>query len=220
MFEFERGLIGDAKVKLDALRDYGFDSEGCYRKPIRDGAFTLSVHVEPSGEMESDLIDNETGDPYNLYKLPSAHGEYLTSLRDEIKAVIKDIKAHCYVVGVHVDGDFFFLRDYCRDSYAEELEYLWGDEENAILRRKDNRKWYAVVMRVPYVKMGIDREGKCTALALRGDPSEVDMNVLFPGYHLNKKYWVCMILDGRCPREDIVRRLETSRELALQKGKK
>ena len=44
------------------------------------------------------------------------------------------------------------------ERYSAEPEYPWGDE-NCIFRHESNRKWFAIVMRVPYARLGIDREG-------------------------------------------------------------
>lgn len=221
MTELETAIFGNARLNEASLTSYSFaleDDKYVYRKPILNNEFELTVYVKKSGDVDSNLTDLATGDPYVLYKLPSAHGEYVTAIRDEIKEVLKDIRDHCFVKGYHTTDAFFFLCDYCHDHYGEELEYLW-DDENCILRRSDNRKWYAVIMRVSLTKLGLNEDRIASVLALRGNPDEIDMRTLFPGYHLNKKSWVSMILDERSSKEEIVQRIETSRGLALGKKK-
>lgn len=223
MSEFEDAIIGNARLNAEALIPFGFVKQGdsyLYERPIVGNAFTLKVLINETGELNTELTDNETLDTYNLYRLPNAHGEFVTSVRDAIKEVLQEIKARCYVLGAHNSDAFFFVRDHFESAYGEKLEYLWDDDENCILRRADNRKWYAVIMRVAFEKLGIQEEGMTSVIAFRGDPIEVDGKTLFPGYHLNKKYWVTMVLDGRSPKEELLRRLEASRELALKKGKK
>ncbi|MCR5348500.1 MAG: 4'-phosphopantetheinyl transferase superfamily protein [Bacilli bacterium] len=222
MSEFEEGIIQGALPLFDRLLDYGFHSENdsyVHEFPIQGGTFSLHVSIDFDGTMDTRLIDNETGDEYNLYKMPSAHGEYLISIRDEVKERLKDICERCYSLLPHVGKEFGLLMDHFLSHHGEGIEYLW-DDENGIIRRKDNRKWYAVFMKVPYEKVGEPKEGVCSIVAFRGNPEDVDMKTVFPGYHLNKKSWVCMILDGRNDPDDLLRRLERSRALALGKGKK
>ena len=44
------------------------------------------------------------------------------------------------------------------ERYSTDPEYPW-DDENCIFRHRENRKWFAIVMRVGYRRLGIDREG-------------------------------------------------------------
>ncbi len=83
--------------------------------------------------------------------------------------------------------------------FSCEPEYPW-DDESFVFRHAGNRKWFAVVMRVPYRRLGIPRDGaadiadvKCSPLmagAYRGQPG------ILPGYHMNKEHWLTILLDG------------------------
>ncbi len=91
------------------------------------------------------------------------------------------------------------LIQYVNERFSTDPEYPWADE-NFIFRHRGNRKWFAVAMRIPYQKLGIDREGpvdivdvKCGPLlmgAYRGQPG------ILPGYHMNKDHWITILLDG------------------------
>ena len=223
MSEFESSLLGTDRLKRENLEPYGFlpVADGHqYEKDLCANAFRLIVFIDEGGNMETRLIDKETGDDYNLYKLPSAHGEYLTAIRDEVKGVIRDIKAHCYEGGIPLGKEFIAVRDYFHEKYGEDLEYLWGDDETCIIRRHDNGKWYACFMRIPLTKLGLSEEKKAYVAGIRGDPSKVDMRLYFPGYHSNKKSWICMVMDERSPVEELILAFESSRDIAGKKGKK
>ena len=91
------------------------------------------------------------------------------------------------------------LIQYVGERYSADAEYPWADE-NFIFRHQENRKWFAVAMRLPYRKLGIGREGpvdivdvKCGPIlmgAYRGQPG------ILPGYHMNKEHWLTILLDG------------------------
>jgi len=43
---------------------------------------------------------------------------------------------------------------------------------------------------------------------------------VIPGYHMNKEHWNTVILDGKVPREEIEKMIETSYSLVVQNLKK
>lgn len=44
--------------------------------------------------------------------------------------------------------------------------------------------------------------------------SLIDRKVYFPGWHMNKKHWYTMILDGSVERRELFRRIDESYRLA------
>ena len=51
-----------------------------------------------------------------------------------------------------------FLK-YCLDTYGTSPDYPFDEDfETAVLRHADNRKWYALVMRVSRRKFGMDSD--------------------------------------------------------------
>lgn len=108
---------------------------------------------------------------------------------------------------------------YVREEYRDELQFLWRRfPNNAIYRRKDNRKWYAALLVVDRRKLGLDQDGTVEIIDLRGDPDEIgaliDGRKYFPGYHMNKKHWFTLRLDGSVPMVEVLSRLDESYRLA------
>ena len=111
---------------------------------------------------------------------------------------------------------------YVDERYSTDPEYPW-DDEAFIFRHAGNRKWFAVAMRVPYPRLGMEREGsvdivdvKCSPLlmgAYRGQPG------ILPGYHMNKEHWLTILLDGRAEEELIKELLEISFDLTNSRRK-
>ncbi len=49
--------------------------------------------------------------------------------------------------------------EYCLDTYGTTPDYPFEDDcETAVLRHENNRKWYALVMKVSRRKFGIDSD--------------------------------------------------------------
>lgn len=108
---------------------------------------------------------------------------------------------------------------YAREKYRDELQFLWQRfPKNAILRRKDNAKWYAALLVLEKRKLGLDEDSVVDIIDLRGDPGAiralVDGERYFPGFHMNKKHWYTMCLDGSVPVKDVLARIDESYSLA------
>ena len=88
---------------------------------------------------------------------------------------------------------------YCLDTYGTSPDYPFDDwMESAVLRHEDNRKWYAIVMRVQRRKFGFDSDEPVDVVNLKlptemfGSFSEADG--VYPAYHMNKLHWISVIL--------------------------
>lgn len=87
-------------------------------------------------------------------------------------------------------------------------------------RREDTRKWYGVLLAVPERKLGIASDGTAEIIDLRADPGVlaalVDGERYFPGYHMNKKHWLTIRLNGSVSAEEIFCRIDESYRLAVK----
>ena len=85
---------------------------------------------------------------------------------------------------------------------------------NAVLRREDNKKWYAVLLTVERSKLGLDGDGVAEVIDLRGEPSEIveiiDGETYFRAYHMNKQHWYTIILNNNVSNDEMIKRIEKS----------
>ena len=74
-----------------------------------------------------------------------------------------------------------------------------GDFINAVFRRKDNLKWFAIVMTVDAKKLGIGAFGELDIVNMKCTDEDrerlADVENVLPAYHMNKKRWLTVILD-------------------------
>ena len=72
-----------------------------------------------------------------------------------------------------------------------------------VLCHPENRKWFALVMRVSKSKFGIKSDNAVDILNLKSDPILIGSLRLkegfFPAYHMNKEKWITIFLDGTVP---------------------
>ncbi len=89
--------------------------------------------------------------------------------------------------------------DYCLDTYGTAADYPFDDGlETAVLRHSNNRKWYAIVMRVSRRKFGFDSDEMIDVVNLKL-PLEMfgsfdSADGVYPAYHMNKVHWISVLL--------------------------
>ena len=87
----------------------------------------------------------------------------------------------------------------CLNSYGTEPDYPF-DEDNitAVLRHGSNRKWFAIAMKVPRRKFGIDCDEVIDVVNLKLPPEMIGSfspaDGVYPAYHMNKLHWVSVLL--------------------------
>jgi len=215
-------IFKDKKVNFDKLLSFGFiqnDSVYSYQTPIVDGQFQLKIKVQKDGQLETQVIDVATEDEYVLHLAPGASGEFVGQVSEAYTDILNRIKDNCFDNDTFKSQQAHELIQYIQKNYGDNLEFLWKKfPRNAIWRRADTNKWYGLLSVIPKSKMELESDEVVTVLDLRGDTTEIERIVdgvnFFPGYHMNKKSWYTIILDGSVSDTEIIRRLQASYSLA------
>lgn len=102
-----------------------------------------------------------------------------------------------------------------RDAYGAEPEYLWQRYPNsAAFRHPMSGKWFALVMDVPRARLGLPGEEIVDVLVVKCDPVMIGALLREPGflpaYHMSKRQWVSVLLDGSVPDERVIPLLDMS----------
>lgn len=214
-------LIKRKKPILPQLASYGFVRNGDffqYSTDIFSGTFTLTVQIGTDNTLITDLIEKETGEAYILYKT-NASGAYVGEVRTAIEQVIRDIVQNCCETAVFKTPQTQMVIEFVREIYGDELEFLWTKSpENAVWRRKDNKKWYGAILTVAGTKIGLETDKIEEIIDLRMNPAEAETILsrkhYYPGWHMNKKSWYTLVLNGSIPDEELKERIKESYQLA------
>lgn len=209
------------KCNIEKMSAYGFvrkDGKRVYETDIIDGAFRLSVFAAENGDVDTGLIEIESGEPYVLYKT-NASGAYVGEIRAAVEAVLTDIADSCYDPFVFKTSQAQMAIEYVREKYGDEPEFLWPKSpDNAIWRRKDSQKWYGAILTVNGQKIGLNTDKIVEIVDLRMKAENRDQILskehYYPGWHMNKKSWYTIVFDDGITDEEIKRRITESYELA------
>lgn len=107
--------------------------------------------------------------------------------------------------------------EYVKKQYGTVPEYLWKESPESAVLRHQNGKWYAVLMQVEKSRLGLEGNTKVDIIDVKCDPDMVGLLTqaygFLPGYHMNKKYWITMLLDGTVSEAKILDFLDMSYDL-------
>ena len=113
------------------------------------------------------------------------------------------------------------LLDWCRKQYGTKPDYPW-DDDNAVLRHQDSRKWYGVILKVGRDRLGLPGGGMADVLNLKCDPVLIGSlrtrPGYFPAYHMNKELWISVLLEGPEPDEEVKGLVDLSYRLTQAKN--
>ncbi len=116
------------------------------------------------------------------------------------------------------------LDKYIFDTYGVKADYPWIDKpEYAVYRHESSKKWFGVIMTIPVSKLGLEGDYSVDVINLKCDLLLIGSlhkeKGIFPAYHMNKSYWISVLLDGSVDDETIKWLLNLSFDLT-KKNKK
>ena len=212
------------KVVPQKLSAYGFSQNGdiyFYRTVLSSCGFEVQVFIKAQGHVSATVIDPSYNEPYTLHLVESASGSFVGSIKSEYESILQDIADQCFEPDIFKHAQTKELIEYVQNKYGDEPEYLWKKfPDNAVWRRKDTGKWYGALLSVSTSKLGIIPGKMAEIIDLRIQPENmenlIDNNLYFPGWHMNKKNWYTMILDGSISFEELCQRIDESYSLAVK----
>lgn len=107
-----------------------------------------------------------------------------------------------------------------KKKYGIEPDYPWNDD-NAVLRHPENRKWFAIVLRVGRDKLGLPGEGLIDVINVKCEPVLIGSlrtrQGFHPAYHMNKDQWISIRLDGSVPEDELQNLIDLSYQMTMAK---
>jgi predicted DNA-binding protein (MmcQ/YjbR family) len=217
-------VFNNKKMNPEKLLQFGFSMDNgryTYTTDIVDGQFEMLVTVQDDGVVNAKVTDYSSCEEYVLHRISRAHGSFVGMVRADYENVLCEISKKCFEPDVFKSDYAQKVIQYVQETYSDELEFLWKRfPNNAIFRRKDSNKWYAALLVLSKKKLGFDSDEIIDILDLRIETealeSILDGQKYFPGYHMNKKHWYTICLDGSVQIDEIFRHIDESYKLSAK----
>ena len=203
-------------------KEYGFvENQGVWThsSTILQGDFLMMVTVE-DGVLGFQVYDQETGDLYPQVHMESMRGTFVGTVREACLEGLYEIRKSCFDVQDFICPQTKRIMIRVQEIYENQLEYLWEKSpDTAVLRHEDNQKWYAVLMKISWEKLDKAREGQVEVVNLKHDlvSDLLEEKGIYPGFHMNKRYWISLPLDDSLTDEKVLELIEKSWNLTLKK---
>ena len=177
---------------------YGFSNTGDYyilQSDIDVENFNVIVKIGKDS-FEVNVIELPFNEEYILFNVSDSKGKFVSKIRKKVNELIEDIVKSCFT---SLDYRKLLL-DYVKEKYGTIPEEPWEDNNHATIKTSNSKKWYGIFMYLPYKTLGLDKSGKIDVLNVKLNPelieSLIDKKHFFPAYHMNKKYWITILLDS------------------------
>ena len=214
-------FIKDKKIDFKKLEEFGFklkDNSYYYHTSLLKNQFKMSVKISLDNSIFTEIIDTETNEPYILYLIEKRSG-YSEKVYKEYSDILEKIKKKCFEDEIFKANYTKEVINYIKNKYGDELEFLWKKSpKNAVVRRKFSNKWYAVILTLSKRKLNLNSDEAVEIINLHNNPEEIekliDNKKYFPAYHMNKKHWCTICLDGTVELKEIYKLIDVSYELA------
>ncbi len=217
-----KDFIKDKKIDLKRLEKFGFelkDNSYYYHTSLLKNQFKMSVKISLDNSIFTEIIDVETSEPYVLHLLETKRSGYSEKVYRVYSEVLDKIKKECFEDEIFKTDYTKEIVGYIKNKYGDELEFLWEKSpKTAVVRRKNSNKWYALILSLSKRKLNLDSDETAEIINLHNSPEEIEKLIdnkrYFPAYHMNKKHWCTICLDGTIELEKIYKLIDMSYELA------
>ena len=220
----------------EKLEAFGFrkeeDGAYSYTKLLMEGTFRAEIRVSPGGRVFGKLIDLEFGDEFYQIHSDSQRGAFVAEIGEEYGALLEEIAEHCFLPRLFVHPQSNRIADRVRETFGEVPDHPFEKDPAGVFRNPENRKWYGIILQVdrsklrkpgdPVRKQKDPGEDPVEILNVKLDPEKirqlVDRDGFYECYHMNKKYWITVLLEDIVPDEAVMELLGESRNFTLKKG--
>ena len=177
---------------------YGFSKIGNYyvlQSDIDVENFNVIIKIGKDS-FEANVIELPFNEEYILFNVFDSKGKFVSKIRKKVNELIGDIVNSCFS---SLDYRKLLL-DYVKEKYRTIPEEPWEDNNHATIKTSNSKKWYGIFMSIPYKTLGLEKSGKIDVLNVKLNPdlieNLIDKKHFFPAYHMNKKYWITILLDS------------------------
>lgn len=229
MLKIEEEIFKKKKFIFSKMEEFGFYKEKehyIYETDFMDRDFRLRLMVALDGKISVEVIDKINNEVYTQLHSENFHGSYVNSVRASYKQVLK-------AIGACVCEDVLFsseqanrMTQFIEKMYGVKPDFPFQQAKHSsygVFRHGRSKKWFALIMEI-----------KMDTLLKNGDSTTIDVinlktdaadllrslypNAIFPGYHMNHKTWISIILNHSLDDALVMSFIEKSYELTCLKN--
>lgn len=199
--DFSSGRFSEAKLLEEGFQKSGNSYSRIERLKVAPFRLVIKIINNTTNEVEvtTHLYDLDTLELYFPYETISC-GSFTSSLHEEVENILKQIKTKCFEKNVSTQKDR--IQKMVEDVFEEKLDAPFEkDTTSLVLRHKESNKWICLFMEIPKKKLGRHEDKIVSVVNVKLNPEKINQVVnqkeIFSCYHMNKKYWVTILLEDK-----------------------
>ena len=208
MLHLEEDIFQKKKVNVSKLISFGFikkDNQYEYTEYFMNQSFKAIILYQ--GKISGKVVDTMTDEEYMPLRVEAYDGEYVNQVRNAYRKILKNIAEQCFDSEYFVSNQANRITQKIYNIYSVTPDFPWK-EEHGVFRHKENKKWFGLVMHVKWNALLNNKDQKgVDIINVKKDVSretKYQQPGVFPGYHMNHKLWVSVVLDDTLSDEKIL----------------
>ena len=230
MLSIEETVFLKAVPDPGMLLKFGFSRNNdtfSYEVRFLDEMFLAKIRIviQDNGKftVTGKVIDLDNDEEYLPIRNSNIAGGYTSKVKYEYTAILGNIRDKCFKSNYYVSEQANLITRYIESSGKSKIEFPWIKAPDAGIFRCSNQKMFALIMSVDYSKLDPERKDAVEVVNLKVNPRDVPLltekDGFYPAYHMNKKHWITIVLDGTV-NYDTIRRFTDSSFTLVDKIKK
>lgn len=185
------------ELETKKLIELGFKKiKDSYQKTysLSKGNFEVTFMITKKS-IKIKVVDTETKEDYLPFYVEDNNQEFVNKIKNEVAIKWQEILTHAF----RKTDTKSKVITYMKEKYHLSPNYSWKDDNTTCtFKTQICNKWFAIIMEIPYKKLGIEKNGKIFIINLKNKEEKVkdiiDNKNIFKAYHMNKKYWYTVTL--------------------------
>lgn len=189
-------IFDNNKINKEKFLNYGFKFENfkyTYKVQLKNKEFFVIFTISDK-TFSAKVFDSMSNEEYLPFNVSSTAGAFVSDMKAEVENLVNAIVLKCF------DNDNVKekILKYVKDKYNTEPIAPWKEYPTFYTLNKKNKKWYGLIMTIPYKTLSIEKDGMVDVINIKLNSDKIkniiDKINFFPAYHMNKKYWITILL--------------------------
>ncbi len=215
----EQEIFKKCTFNKELLTKYGFKNN-VYKTTILDNKFKVVITIKDT--IEGRVYDTSFDDyEYTAFRIEDNIGSFANTVKEAYIDLLNDIKHKCCKETLFIYSQTNDIVNQVKEKYGDYPIFKWDDNECGVLENSINHKWYGLI--TPLNKNKLDNKTNKTIeiLNIKLDPKEIEELLkkegFYKAWHMNKKYWITIILDNTLSTNEIMNLIDKSYNLVKPK---
>lgn len=214
----EENIFKRSQIDFTKLTDFGFqkaDDMWIYQKEFMNNQFRAVVKISSGGKVSGDVFETDSDDIYFPLRVESMEAGFVGEVRAEYKKILQNIKQYCCVENYFIFPQTNRIAHAVYQKYGDKPIFPWEKFSGyGVFKNPDNNKWYALIGNLDKSKLDKTKSGETEIANLKLDEEKIQLLLkqkgFYSAYHMNKKYWITIILDDTIDDKTILELFEES----------